>query len=250
LVPAVEAVLRFFQGFEVPLPALIFVRQKSECELLALSLSEQLGEEVEWVTGDLDKALRADVKARFIRGGHGGLEVVVATSCWETGLDVPRLRSVVVAAGGSAPIGAKQRPGRGTRKDEESGKDGFIVYDLALKRDKANQQKRQEHYNDLGFEIGKLHLRGDDDENIDIKQQEPTPGALDPDLEWLLEEDAKPAKDRTEPGVAPTPQPAEPQPAEMAASFFGVSSGGFFNQWPVIIIVWAFVLLGVFGDGC
>ena len=151
---AVETVLAFFESYsKVELPVLIFVTKKADCRIVASNLKDLLDKDVACITGDVGKQDREVIKDKFV---SGKLDYVVSTSCWKTGLDIPRLKSVVNASNGSAPIGVKQGAGRGTRKDEETEKDSFTVYDLSLKSDSTNQGYRKQHYIDGGFEIASM----------------------------------------------------------------------------------------------
>jgi superfamily II DNA or RNA helicase len=145
-----DRILLFIERYEPELPAIIFVRRKIECVSLAESLDEVFEGRVggvDWVTGDKVGAEREAV-AEGLRSGR--LAIVVATNCWETGIDIPGLKSVVVAAGGSAPIAAKQRPGRGTRLSAD--KHEFVIYDLSI-GGKESQRRRQQHYQDGGYDV-------------------------------------------------------------------------------------------------
>ncbi len=59
---------------------------------------------------------------------RGDLDVLIASVIFNEGIDIPELRSVVIAAGGQSIIAALQRIGRGMRTAH--GKDEFEVYDI------------------------------------------------------------------------------------------------------------------------
>lgn len=91
----------------------------------------------------LERAIAAGgATARFVHGGSNGwqrlrviddlnrgrLDVAVANSVFNEGVNVEGLRSVVIAAGGASPIATLQRVGRATRRTE--GKTTCKVFDL------------------------------------------------------------------------------------------------------------------------
>jgi len=92
---------------------------------------------------DLTSRLRAEgIKARFVWGKDDGaardaaiadlragvLDVVVCSTVFTEGADIPEIRSVIVGGGGKSVIGALQRVGRGVRN--APGKKGVTVYDV------------------------------------------------------------------------------------------------------------------------
>lgn len=91
----------------------------------------------------LDEMLcKAGVQSSFVYGSHstdwrtshverlkqGHFDVLVASVIFQEGLDIPSLRSVVIATGGKSNIAAIQRVGRGMRV--EAGKTDFEVWDV------------------------------------------------------------------------------------------------------------------------
>lgn len=86
--------------------------------------------------------LHAGVRAGFVWGTHsndarhgavrdlvaGRVQALVCSTIFTEGVDIPELRSVVVASGGKSVIAALQRVGRGMRTSQ--GKNDFLVYDF------------------------------------------------------------------------------------------------------------------------
>ena len=124
---------------EAELPAIIFVRHRKAVEMLSEALVSA-GYSAIGVTGLMPCSARGAVQAQILAGR---VEVAVATECWGTGVDIPNLRSIIMATGGQAPIGLRQRAGRGTRLAE--GKESFTIYDMAL-GDREAQKTRHKHY--------------------------------------------------------------------------------------------------------
>lgn len=106
-------------------PGLVFVHTKASAEGLAAELSERLSLEVPWVTSDVSEERREAV-AQGLRDGL--LPMAVCTDAWSTGIDIPSLRWVALEAWTRAPIGLRQRAGRGARL--ASGKTDFAIYVL------------------------------------------------------------------------------------------------------------------------
>lgn len=92
---------------------------------------------------NVKKALeKARVKTKFIHGSHstaqrdaaverlvrGDLDVLVVSTIFDVGVDIPELRTLINAAGGKSAIAAIQKVGRGMRKAE--GKTEVKVYDF------------------------------------------------------------------------------------------------------------------------
>ena len=91
----------------------------------------------------IERALSAaGLRTRFVHGGSNGwtrgrvvdqlekgeLDVAVANSVFNEGVNIPSLRTVVIAAGGASAIGSLQRVGRATRKVD--GKTTCKVFDI------------------------------------------------------------------------------------------------------------------------
>jgi superfamily II DNA or RNA helicase len=110
-------------------PAMLFVTSIKHGRQLASDLCKR-GTNAEFVSGSasLDRRKRAVADLT-----SGRLDVVVATGIFNEGVDIPCLRSVIVAAGGKSAIATVQRAGRALRV--ESGKDTATIYDIG---DKGN----------------------------------------------------------------------------------------------------------------
>ena len=120
-----------------PKPALVFVQHLSHGSSLKSEI-QKAGMACDFVDGKSSLAVRQNAVRRL---ENGDLDVLVATNIFNEGVDIPDLRSVVIAAGGSSSIQALQRIGRGMRRAD--GKDGFHVYDF---KDKG-QRWMEKHAN-------------------------------------------------------------------------------------------------------
>jgi len=107
-------------------PALVFVQQVSHGRELE-KLVRARGVSVEFVWGEEPLAIR---RAAIQRLERGETEVLICSVIFQEGVDIPSLRSVVIAAGGASIIAALQRIGRGMRADKASAKTEFEVYDV------------------------------------------------------------------------------------------------------------------------
>lgn len=116
-VPRNKAVIEMAKN--APKPCMVFVQQIQHGRLLAKNLG------CDFVDGKAPDAVRQ----RVLKGlQNGDKDMIVASNIFNEGVDVPDLRSVVIAAGGASTIQAIQRIGRGMRKTDD--KDRFKVYDI------------------------------------------------------------------------------------------------------------------------
>ena len=114
-----------------PKPGLVFVKLKQHGRTLTNMLREA-GLRVEFVWGEKATAQR---DAAIERLRDGTLDVIVCSVVFQTGTDIPEVKSMVIACGGKSEIATLQRIGRGMRivRDEFTGavlKDEFYVFDI------------------------------------------------------------------------------------------------------------------------
>lgn len=105
-------------------PCLVFVKEIHHGKVLDSMLSKA-GLSSSFVYGSHSTEWRSSHVKRLIQGG---LDVLVCSVVFQEGVDIPSLRSVVVASGGKSDIATLQRVGRGMRVEE--GKTEFEVYDV------------------------------------------------------------------------------------------------------------------------
>jgi len=110
-------------------PCLVFVKEIDHGRLLEkLILRAGLRAEFVWGTDSTEER-----KAAIRRLARGDADVLVASVVFNEGVDIPELRSVVVASGGKSVIAALQRIGRGMRVQKDAAgnvvKDEFQVFD-------------------------------------------------------------------------------------------------------------------------
>lgn len=131
-------------------PSILFVESLPQLHDLVSGLSE-LGMRVAAVYGDIDKGNRATAVKRI---ESGDADVLIATSVFHEGVDIPVLRSVIIGGGKESGVGSLQRVGRGTRVVE--GKTTFEVWDVLdvghrVLEEHANGRKTI--YESAGYEV-------------------------------------------------------------------------------------------------
>jgi superfamily II DNA or RNA helicase len=149
-------------------PMLCFVKHTDHGHTLNQMLNAA-GIPSEFVWGDKDTPKR---KAAIQRLRHGEIEVIVCSVVFNTGIDIPELQSLVLAAGGKSAIAALQRVGRGTRAFDKDGKgtksevDIFDVMDLGNKMMERHTRARLK-----AFAIENYHVKvANDPHGIALKK--------------------------------------------------------------------------------
>jgi superfamily II DNA or RNA helicase len=105
-------------------PCVVFTKALKQGRVIT-KMIQRAGLQVEYVDGSTPTASRQLAVKRLERGD---VDVLVASVVMNEGIDIPELRSVVMAAGGSSTIAALQRVGRGMRV--VPGKTEFEVWDV------------------------------------------------------------------------------------------------------------------------
>lgn len=136
-------------------PFLVFVKEIKHGRALETSLG-RAGLNVKMVWGDSPEPVRAAAQTDLARGDLDG---VVASVVWQEGIDVPGLRSVIVAAGGKSVIASLQRAGRGMRRTDE--KTEFEIWDIndsnVTMLDKHSRARRRAYEREQ-FDVRDLEL--------------------------------------------------------------------------------------------
>lgn len=131
-------------------PCLVFTTKVKHAKLLCAALNH-VGVRSALVSGEKATPAR-DRAVHNLR--HGDLDAIVSTKVFQTGKNIPELRSLVIATGGKSSIAAIQRIGRGTRRAE--GKDSFEVWDVMDRGQKSltrQAQARARAYRSEGYEV-------------------------------------------------------------------------------------------------
>lgn len=136
-------------------PSLAFVKDIAHGKAFAKALQKR-GIKADFVYGNASLATRQRAVQLLVRGDY---EVLVSSVIFQEGVDIPELRSVVVASGGKSVIAALQRLGRGMRRSD--GKDSFEVWDVEddgnawLKR---HSRRRRRAYTREGYKVAIIQL--------------------------------------------------------------------------------------------
>lgn len=109
---------------KTPRPALVFVKAIEHGYALR-NMLEREHLRVDYVWGNDDTSRRTSGIQRLRRGE---MDVLVCSTIFDTGVDIPELRGIVNAAGGKSVIKALQRLGRGLRSSD--GKQRLEMYDV------------------------------------------------------------------------------------------------------------------------
>lgn len=131
-------------------PCMVFVKELSHGKLLEKMLCKA-GVATSFVSGQHSTDWR---KSHVKSLEAGRFDALIASVVFQEGVDIPDLRSVVVACGGKSTIAALQRIGRGMRK--AAGKTTFEVWDIAdegCAMMKRQAQARRTAYLNEKFEV-------------------------------------------------------------------------------------------------
>lgn len=137
-------------------PGLLFVKHVAHGKLLTKMLLKA-GIQAEFVWGSHSIAYRKSLIRRLVQGHF---QVLVCSSVFNEGIDIPELRSVTLGAGGKSIIETLQRLGRGMRVERRAdgsvveGGDAFEVYDVldtGNKWTKKHARGRLSTYQQEGF---------------------------------------------------------------------------------------------------
>lgn len=119
-------------------PCVVFTRALKQGQMIERMI-RKAGVAVDYVDGDTPTASRQLAVKNLERGN---IDVLVASVVMNEGIDIPELRSAVMAAGGSSTIAALQRVGRGMRV--VPGKTTFDVWDFADTGNKWTERHTKE----------------------------------------------------------------------------------------------------------
>mgnify|MGYP001579345397 FL=1 len=143
----VRAVLRAKQ------PALVFVKAIEHGRLLHKMLSAA-GLAVDFVWGSDSTAARKEAVKRLRRGD---LQVLVCSTIFDVGIDIPEVRACIVASGGKSAIATIQRLGRGMRVVE--GKAAMELWDFLDEGHKwlrRHSRERVRAFQQEGFDVQRI----------------------------------------------------------------------------------------------
>ena len=131
-------------------PCLCFVKEVLHGKELTRRLT-RAGMTTEFVWGEKATEQRAAAVERLIRGDA---DVIVSSPVFVQGIDIPALRSVVVAASGKSTIQTLQRIGRGMRTDDGKTKCEVVdILDLGQTWLEKHAKLRKKTYEEAGHPV-------------------------------------------------------------------------------------------------
>lgn len=142
-----QAVLDVTQ--HVDKPAMVFVKAVAHGETLTTQLN-RAGLRAEFVWGQDARVAR---KAAITSLERGDLDVLVCSKVFNKGIDIPSLRGLVNAAGGSSMHDAIQRLGRGTRATSDKHRVQFFDFVDRGPWITRHAKKRAKAYEDAGYKV-------------------------------------------------------------------------------------------------
>jgi len=104
---------------------MILVRMIEHGKILKHMLQEERNVSVKFLWGGSKSSERGDTIASFDGGDHF---IIIASTIFDEGVDIPSINVLIVAAGGKSEVRAIQRTGRGLRKKEDM--TDLVVYDF------------------------------------------------------------------------------------------------------------------------
>jgi hypothetical protein len=131
-------------------PCLLFVKEIKHGKLLLEAL-KKAGVSVGLVDGAASSDRRRSQVERLVRAE---IDVLITTVIFQEGVDIPELRSVVIACGGASAVAALQRIGRGMRVTKD--KTTFEVWDIEDRGNKwleKHGKLRRRHYESEGHKV-------------------------------------------------------------------------------------------------
>lgn len=113
------------------LPVMVLVQRRKHGEMLS-EMCRRAGLRAEFIFGDSQNEERQQALARL---KDGTTQVLIGSTILDVGVDVPAVGMVILAGGGKAEVGTRQRIGRGLR-EKKAGPNLCFVVDFA---DDANR---------------------------------------------------------------------------------------------------------------
>jgi superfamily II DNA or RNA helicase len=128
-----------------PGPTLVLVKSLGHGKIL----SQKSG--VPFVQGSSKASTRSDYLEQF---RNGQLNAIIASSIWDEGVDIPEIKTLILAAGGKGKIKNLQRLGRGLRlSDGKASVNVIDFYDHSTKWLKAHSKARERLWKEQGFTV-------------------------------------------------------------------------------------------------
>lgn len=135
-------------------PVVIFVRLIAHGKLLFKKLQNKLIDQIAFLSGKNDTFLLERAKKEF---KNGRIKILIVTSIFDEGIDLPNLQVLILAGGGKSQIQGVQRIGRGCRTYKDKAE--FYVYDfMDLEHDifQKHSKARIKEYKRQGWNVEEI----------------------------------------------------------------------------------------------
>jgi len=129
---------------------LVIVRQIAHGEALLKMFQEQNQVLAEFVSGESGYEVRGEILDRFKKGM---VDVLISSTIFDEGVDVPQIDAVVLGVGERSPIKLLQRMGRGLRKKEHNYLTIVDLNDQDHRYISKHTQERLSIYQQEGFKV-------------------------------------------------------------------------------------------------
>jgi superfamily II DNA or RNA helicase len=139
------------EAMALPTPCLIMVDQIGHGELIQKLMLKHMMRDVPFVRGDTSK----DERLEWIKKcKEGKVPYMIASTIFDEGLDIPNLRSLILAGGKKSEIRSIQRLGRGLRRaDNKTAVEVIDFYDLNPKILEKHSKERLGTWEDEGYTV-------------------------------------------------------------------------------------------------
>ena len=109
---------------------------------------------IPFISGDDPTEVRKEVTDDLRKGKY---PAIIATTIYDEGIDIPEIKTLIIAAGGKSPIRGRQRIGRGLRK--AFGKNTVKIIDFMDWTTKylfLHSRQRLQVWKEEGYEIKEI----------------------------------------------------------------------------------------------
>ena len=120
--PRNEKIIKLLK--DSPKPALVMVQRTEHMDNLMVGAKNQ-GINATSVCGD---TVLTDRRKRVKAIQKGSIDAIICTTVFDEGIDIPELKTIILAGGGKSPVKARQRVGRGLRLHDD--KDEVLIIDF------------------------------------------------------------------------------------------------------------------------
>jgi len=143
-----QKVIDSIQGLQKPM--LVLVQKIGHGELLEKMATNQ-GLNVKFLNGKSSTDIRREAVTLL---KQNKVEAIIATTIFDEGIDIPEIRTVILAGGGKSPIKNLQRLGRGLRKTNGKNEVEIVdFYDRGTRWLSSHSRERKNLWENQGFTV-------------------------------------------------------------------------------------------------